>query len=326
MHVDRRLLGWGLFFIIVGAIPLATRAGYLDPELVGRWPSLWPVLLIAWGLGLLLRRTPIEWVGGAIAAVVFGVMGGGLLASGFAGAPISTGCGGQSAGTAFATQSGTFAGTGRLNVALSCGSLTLTPTPGSAWSISGTESEGRTPRIDIDGSTIEIDSGDRGSFFGRNNRTDWTVAVPIDPQVSLGVTINAGEARADLGDTHLGNVDLTVNAGSASLYFGGVDALGDVNATVNAGSATVTIPPGARSANVSLNAGNMEICVAADAAIRVAWSGALGSNNLDASGLTRVDNNTWTSAGFDASAPHLELRVSANAGSFSLDRDGTCNV
>src|SRR5215213_9740478 len=100
MHLDRRLLGWGLFFIIVGAIPLATRAGYLDPELVGRWPSLWPLLLIGFGLGLVLRRTAIDWLGGAVTAVVFGVMGGGLLSSAFAGAPISTGCGGERAGTA----------------------------------------------------------------------------------------------------------------------------------------------------------------------------------------------------------------------------------
>ena len=65
MHIDRRLLGWGVFFILVGAIPLAVRGGYLDAEQVSSWPSLWPVLLIGWGLGLLLRRTPVEWIGGA---------------------------------------------------------------------------------------------------------------------------------------------------------------------------------------------------------------------------------------------------------------------
>lgn len=67
--LDRRLLGWGLFFILVGAIPLATRAGLIDPELVSRWPSLWPLLLVAWGLGLLLRRTPVEWIGGALSVI-----------------------------------------------------------------------------------------------------------------------------------------------------------------------------------------------------------------------------------------------------------------
>ena len=46
MHVDRRLLGWGLFFVLLGAIPLAIRAGLLDKVVVSQWPLLWPVLLI----------------------------------------------------------------------------------------------------------------------------------------------------------------------------------------------------------------------------------------------------------------------------------------
>ena len=77
MHIDRRLLGWGVFFILVGAIPLAVRGGFLDAERVVSWPSLWPVLLIGWGLGLLLRQTPIEWIGGGVTAVVLGLMAGG---------------------------------------------------------------------------------------------------------------------------------------------------------------------------------------------------------------------------------------------------------
>jgi hypothetical protein len=326
MRVDRRLLGWGLFFILVGAIPLATRAGLLDPEVVGQWLSLWPLLLIAWGIGLVLRRTRIDWIGGAIAAVVFGIMAGGLLATGFGGAPISSGCGGQSGGTAFATQSGTFAGTGQLNVELSCGSLTMRSVPGSAWSISGTQRDGKAPRIDIDGASVSIDAGERGSFFGSAGRTDWTVDVPADPQLGLGLTINAGQGAMDLAGANLGPVNLTVNAGSGRLLLGGSTALGDLNATVNAGSAVIGLPTGARAANLSLNAGSLVVCLTPGTQVRASWSGALGSNDLDASGLTKVDANTWQSPGFNAASPFLDLRVSANAGSFSLDIDGTCDA
>ncbi|HET9852021.1 MAG TPA: hypothetical protein VFP56_05885 [Candidatus Limnocylindrales bacterium] len=326
MRIDRRLLGWGMFFIIVGAIPLATRAGLLDPELVGQWPSLWPLLLIGWGFGLLLRRTPVEWIGGAIAAVVFGIMAGGLLAAGFGGARIATGCGGQSAGTAFASQSGAFAGSGRLSVELSCGSLTLRPTAGSSWSISGTETDGRAPRVDVDGSTVSIDSGQRGSFLGSTGRTDWTIDVPTDPQVDLGLTINAGQGSMDLAGARLGAVSLTVNAGSANLVLTGAATLGDINATVNAGSAVVSLPTGGRSADLSLNAGSLVACLPPGAPLRVEWSGALGSNDLDEAGLTKVDSNTWESPDMNVLSPLLDLRVSANAGSFSLDRDGTCDA
>ena len=40
MRLDRRLLGWGLFFILLGAIPLALNGGLIDRSLVERWPSI----------------------------------------------------------------------------------------------------------------------------------------------------------------------------------------------------------------------------------------------------------------------------------------------
>jgi hypothetical protein len=326
MHLDRRLLGWGLFFILVGAIPLATRAGLLDPAIVGRWPSLWPLLLIGWGLGLLLRRTPVEWIGGALTATVFGIMGGGLLASGFAGASISTGCGGQAPGTAFATQTGVFASQGRLNLELNCGSLALQPADGTSWSVSGTETDGRAPDIDVDGSDVTIAAAEHGRFLGNAGRTDWTVAVPRAVEVGLGITVNAGAASGDLDGATLGAVQLTVNAGSARLDLGGAAALGNVNGTVNLGSMVLVLPSGQRSANLSLNAGSLTVCVAPEASVAVAWSGALGSNNLDAAGLTKTGANTWQSGGAGVTGPTTTLTVSANAGSFTLDRDGTCNA
>ena len=143
MHVDRRLLGWGLFFILVGGIPLATRAGLLDQQVVGQWPLLWPVLLIAWGTGLLLRGTPIQWVGGALAAITFGVMGGGALAAGFGGIPIASGCGNTGTGTAFASHTGAFGSTASADFEFSCGTFAMTAVDGSSWGAHGLRSHGR---------------------------------------------------------------------------------------------------------------------------------------------------------------------------------------
>lgn len=325
MRVDRRLLGWGVFFILVGVIPLATRAGYLDSRVVGTWPSLWPILLIAWGIGLVLRRTRIEWLGGALAAVTLGLMGGGLLATGLAGAPISTGCGDVGGGTAFPTQTGAFGTSGRLNVELNCGSVALQAVDGSGWTVAGTETDGRAPRVRTDGSTVTIDDPERTAFFDRG-RTDWTVSVPRSPELGLGLTINAGSGTLDLDGATLSTVDATVNAGSARIDLGGAARLGDLNATVNAGSAVVLLPSGGRSVSMSLNAGSLDVCLAPATPVRVTWGGALGSNDFDEAGLTKVDNNTWESPGLNILAPFLELRVSANAGSFGLDTDGTCNA
>lgn len=325
MHIDRRLLGWGVFFILLGAIPLAVRGGYLAEEQVSSWFSLWPLLLIGWGLGLLLRRTPIEWIGGGVAAVVLGLMAGGALATGFNGVSGFGGCGGGEQGTAFAPQSGELATGGQINVAFSCGTVTLGAVDGTAWNVSGTGISGKAPRVEASGSSVSIETPD-GSFFADTGQNNWTVGVPKAPTVGFGMTLNAGRGTADLTGANIASASLTVNAGSFDLDLAGAAQLGDVNGTVNAGEASINLPSGDRSGNLSLNAGSLEVCVPADTAMRVQWSGALGSNDLDDSGLTEIDDDTWVTTGFSESAPHLELRVSANAGSFDLTIGGVCNA
>ena len=323
MHIDRRLLGWGVFFILVGAIPLAVRGGLLEAERVVSWPSLWPVLLIGWGLGLLLRSTPVEWIGGGVTAVVLGLMAGGALATGFRGIPIVSGCGGEGQGTAFVTQRGQLVTGGQLNVEFSCGTITMAVAEGSEWSVAGSDAGGRGPRVETSGTGVSIESP-ANELFQDSGRNTWTVAVPTAAQVGLGVTLNAGRGTADLTGASITSASLTVNAGSFRLDLANAALVGDVNATVNAGDATISLPAGDRSANMSLNAGSLELCLPADAPVRVRWSGALGSNDLDDAGLTELDDDTWVSADFVETAPHLELRVSANAGSFDLTIGGAC--
>jgi hypothetical protein len=325
MHLDRRLLGWGVFFILVGAIPLAARGGYLDTEQVASWPWLWPVLLIGWGLGLLLRRTPVDWIGGAVAAVVLGLMAGGALATGFGGIPMVSGCGDEGPGTAFVTQRGPLATGGQLNVEFNCGTITMAAADGSDWSVAGSDANGRGPRVETSGTGVSIETP-TNDFFRDSGRNTWTVGVPRDAQLGLGLTLNAGRGTADLTGASINSASLTVNAGSFRLDLANAALVGDVNATVNAGEATISVPAGDRSANLSLNAGSLELCLPASAPVRVHWAGALGSNDLDEAGLTELEDNTWVSTGFVETAPHLELRVSANAGSFNLTIGGACGV
>jgi hypothetical protein len=325
MHFDRRLLGWGMFFIFVGAIPLAVRSGFLDAERVSGWPSLWPVLLIGWGLGLLLRRTPVEWIGGGVTAVVLGLMAGGALATGFRGIPIVSGCGGESQGTAFVTQRGPLATGGQLNVDFNCGTITMAAADGSDWNVAGSDASGQGPRVETSGTGVSIETP-TNDLFGDSGRNTWTVGVPRTPQLGLGMTLDAGRGTADLAGASITSASLTVNAGSFRLDLASAALVGDVNATVNAGEATISLPAGDRSANLSLNAGGIELCLPTDAAVRVRWAGALGSNDLDEAGLTELDDDTWVSVGFVETAPHLELRVSANAGSFDLTIGEGCGA
>lgn len=326
MHVDRRLLGWGLFFILLGGIPLAVKAGLLDEQTIGQWPQLWPVLLIGWGLGLLLRNTPLSVIGGAVSAITFGVMAGGALATGFGGIPIASGCTSNSPATAFATQSGQLGSTARAEIEFSCGNLTVTTADGSGWSVSGTDRNGTGPTIDTSGNGVSLRTTAVKNLLGSSGHAVWNVVLPKAPALNLGVTLNAGEGTVNMAGATVASASITLNAGALTVDMGGAASAGDLNATVNAGSGAVTLPAGGRSVNLSLNAGSLKVCTPVGAPIRVQWSGALGSNNFDAAGLVKVDNQTWTSSGFNAAQPHMELHVSANAGSFELQFGGTCSA
>ena len=108
MRVNRGLLGWGVFFIVAGSIPLLVQAGVLDPARVRQVWQLWPLILIGIGLGLILQRTRAAIVGGLVVAATFGILVGGWFAVGFVpGAGFGAcGIGGNDAGQAFPTRTG----------------------------------------------------------------------------------------------------------------------------------------------------------------------------------------------------------------------------
>lgn len=325
MHVDRRLLGWGVFFILLGGIPLANRAGLLDDTLLRQWPLLWPLLLIGWGLGLLLRGTPLALVGGAVTAITFGMMGGGALATGFGGISFASGCTGATPATAFPSSQGELGATARADIEFNCGKLAVTTADGTAWSVSGSDHDGTGPTVVANAGSLSLESETR-NIFASGGRAEWSVTLPRSPVLALGLTLNAGEGTVRLDGASVATVSMTVNAGSMNLDLAQAAEAGDVNATVNLGDATIALPAGASAVTLSLNAGSLELCLPAGAPVRVSWSGNVGSNNLDDVGLIRGDGQTWTSAGFAADQPHIELHGSANAGSFELTLGGTCGA
>lgn len=107
MHVDSRFLGWGVFFIVLGAVPLAVGQGLIDPATISGWWRLWPLILIGVGVGLILRRTPAHFLGGLIVAATLGLLFGSLIAGGTNGSA-GFGCGSGRSGVALQPVSGGF--------------------------------------------------------------------------------------------------------------------------------------------------------------------------------------------------------------------------
>jgi len=323
MRIDRRLLGWGAFLVIAGAIPLAVRAGAVSAVSLAGWPSLWPLLLVGAGLGLVLRGTPAHLLGGTISVLTAGVMVGGLLASGFNGVPSFGACGNNGNGTAFGDHSGTLSGTADVGVEFNCGHLTIGTADGSGWTFSGTGPAGREPEVTADASRVRI-TPPKAEFAWNDPASRWNLTVPRSPTVGLSVTLNAGEGDIDLSQATVESLSVTLNAGSLNADLSNASSVADVSATINAGSAAFRLPPSASGASVTLNAGSAKVCVPNGTPVRVSWSGTIAGNNFDAVGLIRQDGNHWVSAGTYSSA--IDLNVSANAGSFSLVFGGSCHA
>ncbi len=328
MRVNRSVLGWGVFFITVGLVPLAVRGGYVDAAIVRRAWELWPLILVGIGLGLVLQRTQAAVVGGLVVAVTFGLMGGSVLAVGF-GSVAGFGTCGFGAGTAnavsFPMQSGTLGGPAQVSLDLSCGDLTAVSGAGSDWQLAGSSGNGSPPDVDASPARLAVRSPDVQGFDIARGAT-WQLTLPRDPELDLEVTVNAGSARLNLDQTHVRDLAASVNAGDAHVDLTTTPGITALTATVNAGSLSIALPSpsGMLTGSLSANAGSLQICVPDGVALRFrASDNPLGANNFGSRGLTR-NGNTWTNAAFAAASSAIDLDASANLGAITLNPESGC--
>jgi hypothetical protein len=322
MRIHRGFLGWGIFLILAGSIPLAVRAGYLSGDQLRNVGSLWPLILVGIGVGLILSRTRYGFLGGSIVAATFGVIVGGLLAGG-----VAIECGGGNAGAAFAPMQGPLTGTSAsVDVDLSCGDLTMTVAPGNNWRIEGQDRDGTGPNLNADNDSISVSTRDRdrGIFGALGDRQTWRVTLPDGPLLDTQLTLNAGSSTVNLAGANLSTFKTTLNAGSATVDLGSVHQIRDVKIVLNAGSLGLTLPNLSVTGSIEVNAGSIELCVAPGAGLRLQTEESIVSSyDYEGHGLVK-SGSTWQTPGFDGAAVRIDLRTQANAGSISLDPVGGC--
>ncbi len=328
MHLNRGLIGWGVFFIVLGAVPLAVQGGLVDADVVRRAWQLWPLILIGIGLGLVLERTRLAIVGGLLVAVTFGLMGGALIASGIEGPIGFVTCGNGDRGQPFADQDGSFTGEADVDLDLSCGELVVTTARRDGWTLGGRSPDGLGPEITSSGSSLRLRSqGEPGVTLG-DEGSRWDVGLPIEPGLSsLSLSINAGSADARLDGLPVTSTSISVNAASAILDLGSTNGLGSVSASVNAGSLALTLPQpeSTLDGSLSVNAGSLELCVPTGTPLRMQTGDSpLGSNNFGDRGLTRT-GDAWTSPGYRGGPGSVDLSVSINLGSVTLNPEDGCD-
>lgn len=327
MRLNRRVFGWGVFFLVVGLVPLAIQAGLIDEATVRRAWRLWPLILIGIGLGIVLERTAAAMIGSLIVAVTFGLMVGSVLAVGFGPVAGIGSCGfgmGIGGNQPFPAQTGSLAASSNVALDVSCGELTATTASGSDWRVAGSTGSGTTPRIDTAASRLSVRWPPSGGFSSAGS-ADLKLTLPADPATTLSATINAGSARLQLGDAHVTGVELSVNAGAAHVDLSSAVGTSSVNASVNAGSLGLSLPApdGLLAGSLSANAGSINVCVPDGVALQIHSSSSLGSNNFGSQGLTRT-NDVWSNQLPGLSADRIELTTSANLGSITLNPEGGC--
>jgi Domain of unknown function (DUF5668) len=320
VHVDKRLIGVGVFFIVFGGVLLGARQGWIPADVVERLWQLWPLLLIGIGISIILSGRPGAWVGGLIGAACLGAMAAGLIQTGIV--PF-VGCGGDEAGDRFSSQSGELASQADVSLTFSCGELAVETGPGAAWSIVGSSEDGRSPSIRQDDSGLQVEPSSR-NVFGLNKREDWDVTLPTDPTLGLDVTLNAGSGRLVLGGAHLSNVGVTVNAGSMSVDLREAAAIATIDGTINAGSSVTWLPELPLQGDLTVNAGSLVICAPEGLGLRLnTGDNPISSNDFDRAGLVRTDDG-WETPGYATAPVRAELDVTANAGSLSLNPSQPC--
>ena len=308
-----------MFFILLGAIPIAVRQGLIPEGSVARAWTLWPLLLVAAGVGLLLRRTRLEFVGGLISAATLGVIGGGLLTSG--GIPFAS-CGGEQGTVAFPARDGTLAATASVDVRLNCGELAMQAGL-DAWKIEGVDDDGSGPRIEAAPSSLKIESDESFNFLGSHDR--WTVTLPTTSTIDLSAAVNAGEARLLLGGANLGRLQVDINAGEATIDLGDVAGITGLEVQLNAAQARLVLPNLTLRGSIEANAGTAKLCAPAGTGLRVTMNDNItASNNFAERGLVETSKNVWETQGYASAGIQLEIDAEVNAGGIEVEPAASC--
>jgi hypothetical protein len=327
MTVDRRLLNWGVFLVLVGGIPLAVSQGWIDRDVVARAWELWPFILIGAGIGLLLAATPLRALGGVIVAATIGTMVGAVLAVGFGGFSFgSIGCGAGTGGPQIVDERGTFDG-GSASVTLEarCAEVSVTTGAGAGWALTVNGAEDARPTVAAAAGSLAVRSPEGPVVFPFNQGSSWRLVLGTDPRLDLSLQVDAGSAEVDLAGATVGLLEVGANAIGDTRLDLSAAAVDRVDVEANAADLAILLPTTADlSGDVRGNAASIELCAADEVGLRFrVEENITASNNFAAAGLIR-SGDTWESPGYAAAAVQVDLRIGGGAVSYALSPQGGC--
>jgi hypothetical protein len=340
MTINRPLLGWGVFFIATGGVLLAVEGGLVSATAVRAALGLWPVLLIAIGIAIILRRTRLAFAGGVAVAATAGLLLGGAIAIAprlwFVDyraipdvierllpidrrhpievvPPIEV-------RPHIESRAGAFAGPAAIDLDLAWGDLVVSTAPGSAWRLETESGIEGSVQVAADPRRLAVRSP-RDGWPGIPVGESWRLWLPTGQRLDLDAQIDAARAQFYLDGATLGDVVLAVDAGDATVDLTTATA-DNVTLQVNGGAATLLLPASDDvAAAIDINAGSARICAPTGVGLRVWTTSTLAS--ITTPGLVRV-GDALESPDYATAAHHADVTVEVNVGSVEINPEGGC--
>jgi len=315
--VDRGRLNWGIFFIVLGGVPLAYHEGLVSAAAVGDAWQLWPLILVGIGLGFVLSRTRAFFVGGLVVAICVGLVFGGALAVG-----PNIGCGGGDS-TRTVSQSSSFQGDSSVELDLQCGSATVSTSPDGQWHVDASNGAGNPAQIAWSANSLRVSSATTTGWSLDRGNDNWQIELPSGTAIDLASALDAGDARFSLGGANLANARFTLNLGSLHVDLSGAK-VGVLTVSTNLGAAYLTLDGSSDlTADLKTNLGSLAVCVPAGLGVQVAASDSLSSSDFSGAGLIQV-GGIWKTPDYDSAAHKANLTAETSLGTLKLNPAGGC--
>lgn len=320
MRINRALLYAGIFLVAIGGVIVIVDQGVLAPSTVSEALRFWPVAVLAIGTGLVLRRTPVSLAGGLLATAVPGLVLGGA----FAVAPrVSGDCGIHGGPQVVATRAGTFSGTAKVSLDVSCGTLTVDTAPGSAWQFDASNTGNLAPRVTVSDTTLSVEStaGHAWPDVLTGGRNDWNLMLPTSQISGFGLAINAGKGQISLPGATIGRLDLIANAAEVDID-ASTATLDQLSAEVNLGVLSIRVPGDSDfTGTFQVNAGGIKVCAPEGIGLRVDTRDI--ATQVTVGGLKQA-GQTWQTANYLSAAHHADFDITGSFGAVDINPIGGC--
>ena len=316
MRVNRTLLYSGIFLVSIGVVVVAADLGDVDTAILLDALRLWPIAVIAIGLGLVLRRTRMSLAAGLLAAAAPGL----LLGSAFAVVPrFGDFCGSGDVATGGVTREGAFDGPASVSVTTGCGTLDVRTGPGPGWRLEARDTDGRFPIVVGSARSLSIDAVDTDGWLGVG-RDEWELTLPATDLGGLTVLVNAGRGDIDLGGAQVESLSVTANAADVNVD-ASASSIAELTGAVNFGRLSIQLPARDLEGSLVIGAGKVELCAPPELGLRVTTTKSMGEVSVEGRHLGRTD---YQSPDYASADHRADLIVDVSFGTIEIDPIGGC--